>query len=94
MTPLERHPHVNIFLKHTLYFYYLIPIKIRAPLNFEHLDFSHPQIPLPFTFRAPLFYCKFAIISFIRGIFSPPFNFHAFVLRELAPLAPCTYCFS
>ena len=74
---------------------YLIPIKIRAPLNFAPLIFAPPifaplifthfQILCPFNFRAPLFYCKFAVFSFIRGIFPTPFNFHAFVLRELAP---------
>ena len=65
---------------------YLILIKIRAPLNFAPLIFAHPQILRPFNFRAPLFYCKFAVFSFIRGIFSSPFNFRAFILRELAPL--------
>ena len=69
---------------------YLIPIKVRVPLIFAPLIsapliFVHPQILRPFNFRAPLFYCKFAVFSFIRGIFSSPFNFRAFALRELAP---------
>ena len=69
---------------------YLIPIKIRAPLNFAPLIFAplifaHPQISRPFNFRAPLYYCKFAVFSFISGIFSSLFNFRAFLLRELAP---------
>ena len=62
---------------------YLIPNKIRDPLDFPPLIFSHPQISCPFNFRAPLFYCKFDVFSFIRGIFSFPFNFCAFVLRKL-----------
>ena len=68
---------------------YLIHTKIRAPLNFAHLIFAHPQISRPFNFCAPLFYCKFAHFSFIRGIVSSPFNFCAFVLRELAPFDIC-----
>ena len=69
---------------------YLITIKIRAPLNFAPLIyapliFAHPQILRPFNFRAPLFYCEFADFSFVRGIFSSPFNFPAFALHELAP---------
>ena len=68
---------------------YLIPIKIHAilnfaPLIFAPLIFAHPQILRPFNFRAPLFYCKFAVFSFIRGILSSPFNFRAIALRELA----------
>ena len=35
---------------------YLIPIKIRATLNFAPLIFAHPQISRLFNFRAPLFY--------------------------------------
>ena len=54
---------------------YLIPIKIRAPLNFAPLIFAHPQISCPFNFCAPLFYCKFAVFSFIRGIFLLPLIF-------------------
>ena len=65
---------------------YLIPIEIRAPLNFSPLIFAHPQISRPFNFRAPLFYCKFVVFSFICGIFSSPFNFRAFALRELSSL--------
>ena len=73
---------------------YLITIKIRAPLNFAPLIyapliFAHPQILRPSNFRAPLFYCEFAVISFIRGIFSSPFNFRVFVVRELAPFNFC-----
>ena len=64
---------------------YLIPINIRAPLNFTPLIFAHPQILRPLNFREPLFYRKFGLFSFIRGIFSSPFNFRAFALRELAP---------
>ena len=64
---------------------YLIPIKIRATLKFSPLIVAHPQISRPFIFCAHLFYCKFAVFSFIRGIFSSPFNFCAFVLHELAP---------
>jgi len=69
----------------------LIPIKISAPLNFAALIVAplistHPQILRHFNFRAPLLYCKVAVFSFIRGIFSSPFNFRAFILRELAPL--------
>ena len=51
----------------------LFPLNSR-PFKFRALDF-----------RAPLFYCKFAVFSFICGIFSSPFNFRAFVLRELPP---------
>ena len=69
---------------------YLIPIKIRATLNFASLIFTplivaHPQISCLFNLRAPLFYRKFTVFSFIRGTFSSPFNFCAFILRELAP---------
>ena len=76
--------------KAMIYNVYPIPIKVRVPLNFVHLIFAplihaHYQISLPFNFRAPLFYCKFAVISFIRGIFSSPFNSRVFVLCELAP---------
>ena len=69
----------------------LIPIRIGAPLNFAPLIstpliFAQPQISRSFNFRAPLFYCKFAFFSFIRGIFfSSPFNFRPFALRELSP---------
>ena len=66
------------------YSIYLIPIKIRAPLNLAPLICPHPQISRPFNFHAPLFYFKFAGFLFIRRIFSSPFNFRAFVLRELA----------
>ena len=48
---------------------YLKTIKICALLNFQ----------------APLFYCRFAVFSFICGIFSSPFNFSAYLLHELAP---------
>ena len=67
-----------------------LSIEIRAPLNFAPLIFAplifaHPQILRPFNFRALLFYCTFAVFSFIRGIFTSPFNFHTFILLELAP---------
>ena len=64
---------------------YLIPIKIRVPLNFAPLISAHPQISRPFNFRPPLFYCEFAIFFAHCSILSCPFNFRAFVLRELAP---------
>ena len=69
---------------------YLIPRKIRAPLKFvplifAPLIFAHPQISRPFNFRTLLFYCKFVTFSFIRGLFSSPFKFRAFLLRKLAP---------
>ena len=74
---------------------YFIPIKIHAPLGFAllifvPLIFAHPQISLPFNFRAPLLYCNSDVFSFIRCIFSSPFNFPAFLLCELA--APFNYC--
>ena len=73
--------------------FYLIPIKIPAPFDFAPLIltpsifapliFVCPQISRPFNFCTPLFYCKFAVFSFIRGIFSSLFNF-----RECAILLP------
>ena len=65
-------------------------MKIRATLDFAPLIFaplilSHSQISHPFNFLAPLFYCKFAVFSFIRELFSSTYNFRSFVLRELAP---------
>ena len=56
--------------------YTLFPSKICTPLNFAPLIFAplifaHSHIPHPFNFRAPLYYCKFAVFLFIRGIFSP-----------------------
>ena len=70
--------------------YYLIPIEIRtplifAPLIFAPLIFAHPQISRPSNFHTPLFYCSFAVFSYIRDIFSSPFNFRVFALGELAP---------
>ena len=62
---------------------YQIPIKIRAP-----------QISRLFNFRIPLYYYKVAVFPFIRGTFSYPFNFRAFVLLELTPFnvrAPLFY---
>ena len=64
-------------------------IKIHAILNFAPPIFAHRQISRPFGFRAPLLDCKFAILSFIRGIFSTPFDFRAFVLREIVPFNFC-----
>ena len=67
---------------------YLILIRIHlsfAPLIFTPLIFAHHQISRPFNFRAPLFYCEFAVFLFICGIISSPLNFRAFGLRELAP---------
>ena len=68
---------------------YLIPIKISAPLNFAPLIFAplifaHPQISRPFNFRAPLFYCKFAFISFFSDIFFSLWFLH-FCTAQLAP---------
>ena len=61
---------------------YLIPIEIRAPLNFAPSIFAplisaHPQISRPSNFCASLFYCKFAVFLFIRGSLSTPLNFRA-----------------
>ena len=58
--------------------YYLVPIKVGAPLNFTPLIFAalifaHPQISRPFNFWAPLFYCKSAV-------------FHSFMAFYLLPL--------
>ena len=75
---------------------YLIPIKIRAPLNFAPLIFApliftHLQNLRPFDFHAPLFYSKFAILSFI---FSPPLIFALSYCAKLLPIifaqARCT----
>ena len=68
---------------------YLISIKICAPLDFAPLIFAplmftHLQILCPFNFRSPLFYCKFAFFRSFVTFFSP-FDFRAFLLRELAP---------
>ena len=52
---------------------------IYAPFEFRAINSRASN------FRAPLFYCKFAVLSFIRGICFSPLNFRAFVLRELAP---------
>ena len=48
---------------------YLIPIKFHAPLNFEPLIFA------PFIFRAPLFYCKFAVFHSFMAFFLLPLIF-------------------
>ena len=76
---------ISVDVANEVFDYYLIPIKIRAPLNFALLIFVHPRILRPFDFCARLFYCKFAGFSFIPSIFSSPFNFRSLVLRELAP---------
>ena len=65
--------------------FYLIPIKIRAPLNFARVIFAHSQILRPCNFRAPLSYYKVAVFHLFAGFFSP-FNFCAFLLRELPNL--------
>ena len=62
---------------------YLIPIKIRAPLNFRAFNFRASNLREPSDFT-PIF-CKFAVFSFIRGVFSSPFTFGAIVLRQLPP---------
>ena len=78
---------VSIFCKNR---YHLIPIKIRTPLNFAPLILSHPQIWRTLRFRAPLIFAhlyftvNLLFFSFICGIFSPLFNFRAFVLHQLA----------
>ena len=71
--------------------YTLVPSKICAPLNFAPLIFPplifvHPHISHPFNFRAPLYYCKFAVFSFIRGIFSPISIFALSYCANLLPL--------
>ena len=71
--------------------WYPIPIKIRAPSNFiplifEPLIFAHPQISCPFNFCSPLIYCKFAVFSFICGIFLLPLIFAHSYCENLLPL--------
>ena len=66
-------------------FSYLIPINIHALLNSAPLFLTHTQISRPFNFLTTLLYRKFAHFSYIRGMFSSPLNFRAFVLRKLAP---------
>ena len=67
-------------------FIYLIPVKIRAALNFAPLIFVHPKISRPFNFRAPLSYCQFTVFSFVRGIFLPPLIFAHSYCTNLIPL--------
>ena len=78
---------------------YLISIKIRAPLNFAPLNFAplifaRPQISRPFNFRVPLFYCEFAVFSFIVSFFLLPLIFALSYRANLSPLifpqARCT----
>ena len=84
---------VGLFIPlfHLQYLIYLIPIKIRAPLNlapllFAPLIFAHPQISRPFIFRAPLFYCKFAVFHSLVAFFLHPLIFAHSYCANLLPL--------
>ena len=70
----------------TVAFTYHISIKIRAPLNFAPLIFAHPLISRHFNFGARLFYCKFAVLSFIRDIFLLSLIFARSYCGNLLPL--------
>ena len=72
-------------------FFYLIPIKVCAPLNFAPLIFAplifaHPQSSRPFDFRAPLFCCKFAVFHSFVAFFLLPLIFAHLYCANLLPL--------
>ena len=76
---------------------YLIHIKICAPLNFTPLILAplllaHPQILRPFNFCAPLFYCKFAVFSFIRCIINPLIFAHSYCANMLSLIFTHAIC--
>ena len=74
-----------------LSFHYLIPIKMCTPYNFsplifDPLIFAHPQILHPFNFRAPLFYCKFAVFYSFVAFFLLPLIFAHLHCANFLPL--------
>ena len=75
---------ISVDVANEVFDYYLIPIKIRAPLNFALLIFVHPRILRPFDFCARLFYCKFAVFHSVVAFCLLPLIFaHSYCANSL-----------